>query len=72
MARRLNKRDKWALNHEMERVHEPDRDAIVSDGATYMKSEWGDEVFRNDHPITLELGCGQGLFAVDLARRFPG
>ncbi|QDV04921.1 tRNA (guanine-N(7)-)-methyltransferase [Planctomycetes bacterium Poly30] len=71
MARRLNKRDKWALNHEMERVHEPDRDAIVSDGATYMKGEWGAKVFGNDHPITLELGCGQGLFAVDLARRFP-
>ena len=23
-------------------------------------------------PLTLELGCGQGLFAVDLARRFAG
>ncbi len=71
MARRLNKRDKWAENHEMERVHEPDRDAIVSGGATYLKGEWGTKAFDRDHPITLELGCGQGLFAVDLARRFP-
>ncbi|MFT5734036.1 MAG: tRNA (guanine-N7-)-methyltransferase [Planctomycetota bacterium] len=71
MARRLNKRDKWAENHDLARVHEPDRDAIVSGGATYLKGEWGTKAFEKDQPITLELGCGQGLFAVDLARRFP-
>lgn len=71
MARRLNKRDKWAESHGMERVHEPDRDAIVSSGATYLKGDWCSKAFEADQPITLELGCGQGLFAVDLARRFP-
>ncbi len=71
MARRLSKRDKWAENQELERVHEPDRDAIVSENATYMKGEWGTKAFDQDQPLTLELGCGQGLFAMDLARRFP-
>lgn len=54
----------------MERVHEPDLGEIVS-GGTYLRGEWGDRVFGADGPITLELGCGQGMFAVDLARRFP-
>ncbi|MEM8709749.1 MAG: tRNA (guanosine(46)-N7)-methyltransferase TrmB [Planctomycetota bacterium] len=71
MARRLNKRDKWALNHEMERVHEPDRDAIVTGQGTYLRGEWGSKAFAENQPLTLELGCGQGLFSVELARRFP-
>ena len=32
---------------------------------------WGREVFGNDRPITLELGCGKGTFTVELATRFP-
>ncbi|MEM9935342.1 MAG: tRNA (guanosine(46)-N7)-methyltransferase TrmB [Bacteroidota bacterium] len=29
------------------------------------------EVFRNDCPITLELGCGKAEFSLELARRYP-
>jgi len=29
------------------------------------------EVFQNDHPIVLELGCGHGEYTVGLARRYP-
>ena len=32
---------------------------------------WGAEVFGNDRPITLELGCGKGEYTVGMARRFP-
>ena len=28
--------------------------------------------FGNDHPITLELACGKGEYAVGLARMYPG
>ncbi len=28
--------------------------------------------FKNDHPITLELGCGKGEYTVGLARKHPG
>ncbi len=29
------------------------------------------EIFGNDHPITLELGCGKAEFSLELARRYP-
>ena len=36
-----------------------------------LKGRWHDEVFHNQHPIVLELGCGRGEYAVGLARRYP-
>ncbi len=36
-----------------------------------MKGVWGKEFFRNDHPITLELGCGKGEYTIELARQYP-
>jgi len=36
-----------------------------------MKGVWGSEFFRNDHPITLELGCGKGEYTIELARQYP-
>jgi len=35
-----------------------------------MKGCWH-EYFGNDHPITLELGCGKGEYTVALAARYP-
>jgi tRNA (guanine-N7-)-methyltransferase len=35
-----------------------------------LKGRWGAEFFRNDHPITLELGCGKGEYTVALARKY--
>jgi tRNA (guanine-N7-)-methyltransferase len=36
-----------------------------------LKGRWAGEFFRNEHPITLELGCGKGEYTVGLARRYP-
>ena len=36
-----------------------------------LKGHWGTEVFGNDHPIILELGCGKGEYTIALAERFP-
>ena len=36
-----------------------------------MKGKWRSEVFRNDNPIVLELGCGKGEYSVGLAKAFP-
>lgn len=36
-----------------------------------LSGRWGEDVFGNDHPITLELGCGKGEYTVGLARRYP-
>ncbi len=36
-----------------------------------LRGRWGADFFKNDNPITLELACGGGEYAVELARRFP-
>lgn len=36
-----------------------------------MKGNWKN-FFHNDHPITLELACGKGEYAVGLGRMHPG
>ncbi|GAK90209.1 tRNA (guanine46-N7-)-methyltransferase [Nonlabens ulvanivorans] len=34
------------------------------------KGKWA-AFFKNDNPITLELGCGKGEYTIDLARKYP-
>jgi len=34
----------------------------------WLKGRWGVDFFKNDQPITLELGCGKGEYTVGLAR----
>lgn len=36
-----------------------------------LKSNWGRDFFKNDNPITLELGCGKGEYSVGLAKMYP-
>ncbi|MEN9303045.1 MAG: hypothetical protein RL264_1474 [Bacteroidota bacterium] len=36
-----------------------------------MAGKWRSEVFKNDHPIVLELGCGKGEYSVGMGRKFP-
>jgi tRNA (guanine-N7-)-methyltransferase len=35
-----------------------------------MKGKWS-HFFKNDHPLTLELACGKGEYAVGLGRMYP-
>ncbi len=37
----------------------------------YLKGKWKKEVFQNNHPIVLEIGCGKGEYSVGMARKFP-
>ncbi|MDQ2179669.1 tRNA (guanosine(46)-N7)-methyltransferase TrmB [Marinifilum sp. D714] len=37
----------------------------------HLKGKWNKEVFKNDNPIVLEVGCGKGEYTVGLARKFP-
>jgi tRNA (guanine-N7-)-methyltransferase len=42
------------------------------DGVVFpLKGKWKADYFKNNNPITLELGCGRGEYTVELARRFP-
>ena len=36
-----------------------------------IKGNWGKEMFGNDNPIVLELGCGKGDYTIALALRHP-
>ena len=55
----------------MERVIQPDfEDFFQKDHP--LKGKWREEVFGNDHPLVLELGCGKGEYTLGLARRYPG
>jgi len=35
------------------------------------KGKWSKNVFGNDNPIILELGCGKGEYAIALSQKFP-
>ena len=35
------------------------------------KGRWHDDIFGNDQPLVLELACGKGEYAVELATRNP-
>ena len=36
-----------------------------------LKGNWNSQVFKNDNPIILELGCGKGEYTVSLAEKYP-
>jgi tRNA (guanine-N7-)-methyltransferase len=36
-----------------------------------LKGNWKKDFFKNDNPITLELGCGKGEYTVGLAKKYP-
>jgi tRNA (guanine-N7-)-methyltransferase len=60
MARR--KLEKFRQITERTNVIEPGRT-----GDEALKGKWQEEVFGNDHPIVVELGCGRGEYTVGLA-----
>jgi tRNA (guanine-N7-)-methyltransferase len=53
-----------------ERVFQPQFEEIFQQDHP-LKGRWCREVFGNDHPLVLELGCGKGEYTVGLARRYP-
>lgn len=36
-----------------------------------LKGNWRKDFFKNENPIIVELGCGRGEYAVNLAEKFP-
>lgn len=54
----------------MERVFEPSMSDFID--VTYpLKGNWNKEVFKNENPIVLELGCGKGEYSVGMGRKYP-
>ena len=42
----------------------------ANEGFPYL-GKWHTEIFKNNNPITLELGCGRGEYTLGLAKRYP-
>lgn len=36
-----------------------------------LKGKWKQDVFKNNNPLVLELGCGKGEYTVALGKQFP-
>jgi tRNA (guanine-N7-)-methyltransferase len=64
-----NKLKRWSELNDFERVFQPG----LATGTTNnkLKGNWNAEVFKNDHPILLELGCGRGEYTINMAVRHP-
>jgi len=54
----------------LERVFQPPFEEIFNHDYR-LKGKWCSEVFGNDHPLVLELGCGKGEYTLGLARVYP-
>ena len=64
-----NKLRKFSEMATMERVLQYPFGVLREEGFPW-RGRWA-EFFGNSNPVTLELGCGKGEYAVGLARRFP-
>ncbi len=47
------------------------KNVVQLDAGKEYKGKWGQEFFRNDKPLILELACGKGEYTVNLAKLFP-
>lgn len=71
---------KFAENETFRCLLQPDASAILDKEPGFkelrlrshaIKGNWGRDMFGNDHPIVLELGCGKGDYTIALALRHP-
>ena len=71
---------KFAENETFRCLLQPDASAVLAKepGSRELRlnphpirGNWGREMFGNDHPIVLELGCGKGDYTIALALRHP-
>ncbi|MBT8266249.1 MAG: tRNA (guanosine(46)-N7)-methyltransferase TrmB [Bacteroidia bacterium] len=65
-----NKLKRFKENETFGNVYQPSREDLTSSNFD-QRGQWQQNVFKNDHPIVLELGCGKGEYSVELARRNP-
>ncbi len=64
-----NKLARFAENKILENVIQPTREEALDNFP--LKGNWRKDIFRNDNPIVLELGCGKGEYSVGLAKAIP-
>jgi len=65
-----NKIARWAELGTFSYVIQPET-AGVSGKDHRIKGNWNQEIFKNNNPVILELGCGKGEYTTGLAGLFP-
>lgn len=61
---------RFAEISKMDHVFEPTVAGVQEEALEYI-GKWKERFFKNDNPITVELGCGKGEYTIGLARKFP-
>ena len=61
-----DKLKRFAAIKEFNNVYEP-----VMNEVSDLRGKWKSDVFKNDNPIVLELGCGKGEYSVGLGKQYP-
>lgn len=64
-----NKLKKFEETRQFDRVFQPEFNEVFQKDY-YLKGKWNKEVFKNNNPIILELGCGKGEYTVGLAKEY--
>lgn len=64
-----NKLRRFEDNERFENVVQPTREDAIK--GISMKGKWAREMFGNNNPIVLELGCGKGEYTTGMAEEFP-
>ena len=64
-----NKLRKFSQMAEYSNVFQPTFEEL--DSGFSLKGKWKSEVFQNDKPLVVELGCGKGEYSVGLAQKYP-
>jgi len=61
-----SKLDKFKDNDQRINVIQPGKPIFE-----HIKGNWHKDYFKNENPITVEIGCGRGEYTIGLARKFP-
>ena len=61
---------KWAEMETFNNVIQPDT-ACMSWNDHAVKGKWRTEIFHNQNPLILELGCGKGEYTIAMSETFP-
>ncbi|HLT33744.1 MAG TPA: tRNA (guanosine(46)-N7)-methyltransferase TrmB [Aquaticitalea sp.] len=64
-----NKLKRFKENETFGNVIQPTRAELITQDFG-LKGQWHRKVFKNNHPLVLELGCGKGEYSIALAKRY--